>query len=277
MGQTEADTMHIFRYALMTGQCSFYGLAEDEQDEFLKFVSGLDSPLDTDRKTTFPDYAIQGQYARGEVYIPFGGFVEIFDTSADIYVGKTEDKNGVNQHKHEGMFNADLDKIRKSKSCNDIVSVFRTYPSADSPDAYREHFKSKYKHHMNSFKDSEFVDVPSWVKHKCFMIHMLSSLRVLSDEFENRDKDEYHLIYDSDLLHYIYDNSDGLDYIIYISPHVKSISYDKDIPFLAVENLTYKAEIIKISSIPTLPAYSDFKKYVIYGCGGNDMHHSIVI
>lgn len=274
MSDSEARSMHKLRLSLMRGDCEFYGLSDVEKNELLMFISCLDSPLDTKDKTEFPDYGVSITTSKNGFPYRFGGFIEVFDTSADVCNVDNIDRCGINQHKRNGMIDKQLENMYKSKQDFGILGhVHKTYSATDDVDNYYKHLKSKYAHHMESFRKSDWYDDSFLAKYKCFMIDMQSSLNVISD---NNDEKEYYLSYDSELLHYIYDNSEHLDYIIFISPHLDYIVNGGLDGILDTHYLKSKVEIMKIKDIPNLTAYENPEKYQIYGLSGFECHDGFV-
>lgn len=222
---------------------SGHGITESEWEEFRQLLLSVESN-DSSSKTVFPDF------------ISENGFIEHFHVTSGNSSRKGYDitkEESKMQKSHNNFMKNISDNLPKDNNGNILFSQHHTsfWRKNDSVDNFHKSFKVCWEDHIDHLRDY------AGNKHiSCFMISSDDVLAVyehLEDEngvgfgdLSRTDRINFCLSYDYELLDYIYDYRDEIDYVIYYN--------------------TFRGyvEVIKVSNIPAIKAYLPDHRWKLY-------------
>lgn len=204
-----------------------HGLSTMNCKEILGLIESV-SLNDTENKTEFPDFI--GEY----------GFIESFHVTA---CGQDEqNESGYKLAKCESSI---IKGILDSDSYDKSVCFVR---DKDSLDDFRMSFEAAWaKHikHLQKYNGRKHVSCFLVTSDDMFFVHNIYDSDIYYGDLSKSERAKFCLAYDMELLNYMYEYHDDVDYVIYYNLNSKYV------------------EIIKLSNIPLLKRYMFSQKYKI--------------
>lgn len=222
---------------------SGHGVTDSEWKEFRKLLLSVKSN-DSESKTVFPDFVSED------------GFIEHFHVTSGKSSRKGYDitkEESKMQQSHEDFMNTVPDNLPKENDGRILMSQHHTsfWRQNDSVDNFHKSFKTCWKDHINHLHDY------TGNKHiSCFLIssddvlavyeHFDDTNGIWFGDLAQKDRINFCLSYDYELLDYIYGYKNEIDYVIYYN--------------------TFRGyvEVIKVSNIPAIKEYLPNHRWELY-------------
>ena len=244
MGTKEKECLKIFNKN--KNGSDNHGMSNDDFCNIVKLVKNAkENPI-----TTFPDFFI------------IGGFVEHFEITSGKKTGKGhENKRKLAEAEHNNM--QKINNVNIEDGEIKIVTVSSSYERDDENiENLRKSFKDAWIKHMESYdKYTGDKDI------SVFMIESDDLLRVyeiksdtgiyFGDIDDHLDEDDYCLIYDNELLSFIYDYKDKIHYVIFVGKNGQQL------------------EVIKTENIPAIKEHMKNRKFNIICPYGYNKHYNL--
>lgn len=209
-----------------------HGLTTNDENEFLQLLSSVKSN-DSENKTEFPDFI-------SEI-----GFIEHFHVTSG-----ESNKKGYDITKEESKIQKEHINLIQSKLSDSLEKIKSSFTRGnDSIENFHKSFKTCWEdhiNHLNKYTGNKHIS--------CFLISSDDNFEIREHPNDKNDlyfgnlgrenKKDFCLAYDYELLDYIYNYRNQIDYVIY---------YNKN------KNKN-NIEIIKVSNIPAIKEYlSNYK------------------
>lgn len=242
---------------------SGHGVTESEWKAFRKLLLSV-KPNDSESKTVFPDF------------ISNDGFIEHFHVTSGKFSRKgydiTKEESKMQQSHNNFMENAPANLPTDNKN-NILLSQHHTYfwRKNDSVENFHKSFKTCWEDHIDHLHNY------TGNKHmSCFLIssddvltvyeHMDDEDNIFFGDLARQDRINFCLSYDMELLDYIYDYRDEIDYVIYCNINRGYVEVIKttNIPAIKKYLPNHKWELSPLQCLETASTYgvhiSNFSK-----------------
>lgn len=238
MGKQEQRCLNAVKKHYADDGVFYPGITEHEKDQLIALIK---TAKDTDGVTTsFPDF------------VGDNGWIEHFAVTSSQSTRKGYESKIQEAEMHRSIKEQVADSVGKG---NFIQSFSAScMHENDSQDNYRESFKQCWEKHIESYnkKKNELSELQT----KAFLVEsddgFLRVLNLSSMDDENAKSEErdlfFELIYDRELMDFMYQYKDMIDYVIFKGLHL--------------------TRILKVNSIPNIINATDYSNFFVHSIPG---------
>lgn len=211
----------------------YFGLNEQDREVFRNIIN---SCVENPNKSEFPDFV--SEY----------GIVEHFLVSSS----KTSKRKGALQKRKDAEIKNKL--LKELDNSDEPMTLSADYSCEEhSYNYFTESFKSSFEHHLKSLSEYKGINTTC-----VFMIEYQDNMLRMHESMPDNLPDccewggleytyltnrrEYSIAYDKDILQYISEHSDMVQYVVFYNHHNADVISTKNIPYI-IQMLAYNIKV----------------------------------